>query len=119
MNLTVLRIVHLALMASVAVYGGIIHTLPPPEGAAPAGAIAPIMLAMGIAIAVAALFVRFKIAATAPADRAFAFYILSFALAESPGVFGLVVHFLGGAREMSFGLVFLSLIVLFLCYPRQ
>jgi len=113
------RIIYFALVASVLVYGAIIHFVRPAAGAALPSVLRDVFLGLAAVTAAGALFVRHKLAASATPPRNVGFYVMSFALSEAPALFGLVIHFLGGSRELAFGLVFASLCVLFLCYPRQ
>ena len=118
-NMRATRIIYFALVGAVLIYGGLIRMVPPPAGAKVPYPVGELILGVALLTAVAALWVRYRLAATATPARSHNFYILSFALSEAPAIFGLVLHFLGESREVAFGLVFTSLAVLFLCYPRN
>ena len=115
----VVRIVYFSMLVSVWIYGAIIYMVRPSAGGVPPPLFREAILAVSFFTAIAALFVRHKLAPGAPPQRVFGLYVMSFALCEAPALFGLVLHFLGGNRDTAFGLVFASLGVLFLCYPRQ
>lgn len=115
----VVRIIYFALVGAVFIYGGIIHVIPPPTGAAVPYPVGEVVLGVALLTAVAALFVRNRLAAAAAPPHLVSLNVMSFALAETPAIFGLVPHFLGGSREMAFGLVSTFLVVLFLCQPRS
>jgi hypothetical protein len=118
-NLPAVRIIYFALVGAVLIYGGLIQMVSPPGGAKVPYPVGEVILGVALLTAAAALFVRYRLAAAATPARALNLYVLSFALAEAPAIFGLVLHFLGGSRGVAFGLVFTSLAVLFLCYPRR
>lgn len=94
-----------------------------------AGFVKPLFLAVGLATAAAALYVRFSLIASlleskAPLEppglepRLRTYYIVCYSLCESVGLFGLVLYLLGGARQ-DFALLYLAALGLFLvCYPR-
>lgn len=113
------RIIYFAMVATVFIYGGIIHLLRPPAGATLPYPLRDVFLGLACLTAAGALFVRHRLATEATPPRNVSFYVMSFALSETPALFGLVLHFLGGSRELALGLVFASLCVLLLCYPRQ
>ena len=118
-NLPAVRIIYFALVGAVLIYGGLIQMVPPPAGAKVPHPVGEVILGVAFLTAVAALFVRYRLADAATPALSLGIYVLSFALSEAPAIFGLVLHFLGGSREVAFGLVFTSLAVLFLCYPRR
>ncbi len=116
-----LRIVYFALLVSVAIYGAIIFAVP--AQAVGVAEFTRILVLAGLMPAAAGLFVRFKVlpsaVATANRQRIFGLFIMSFALVEATGVFGLVLHFLGAARQTSVGMVAVAFVLLLICYPRE
>ena len=59
------------------------------------------------------------LASKAEPSRALGLHIVSFAPCETPALFGLALHFLGATRDTALGLVFVSLCLLFLCFPPR
>jgi len=113
-------VAHAAMLASIAVYAGLLWLARPAvlEGGTGAGRLSSILLAVGLAeYAGATLFGRRLLAAAAgragAADRVRRYFLVRFAAAEAIAIFGLVAGFKGAPAASSallFGVSALALV---------
>jgi len=119
-SLTVPRIIWLAMVIAVILYGAFVLVLPGKKSE-PGGDLVPIFALVAGMLAACSFVVRTVLTRALNGDAArganMVPYVVAFALAEAIAIFGLVLHLLGEPQLVSLGFVVAGLVVLTLHFP--
>jgi hypothetical protein len=115
----VVKIIWFALIGSMFIYFGLIQFGFIPKATADGNAIlAPVLLSMGIVIAFVSKFIYSKGTKTVNPNQAFTFYVLSWALAESGAIFGLVNYMITGDTTYTYALFLVGFLTIATNIPK-
>ncbi|MFT6633254.1 MAG: hypothetical protein ACJAS4_003224 [Bacteriovoracaceae bacterium] len=117
-NKQVVIIIWVALIASMFIYFGLIQFGFIPKAVGGNEIIAPVLLSMGVIIAFVSKFMYKKANKTESPQQAFTFYVLSWALAESGAVFGLINYMITGNEIYTYLLFLLGLLTITTNIPK-
>jgi hypothetical protein len=123
-----LRIVYAAMAGSVFVYLIVLEAIASDLEPQPVATLRTVLIVLAAILATVVLFLRFSVlagllspvASAVPEDRAAkvrTYYIICFALAETVGLLGFVVRFVGGSRADAFPFFVGSFILFAACFP--